>query len=95
MVVTIETKTDLTSGYVFVQFVGEYASMRSDFADAKILIDGRDVIDDPELERLLNPTMPVFALKIGRTPFLSSRPIHVVVEAPEQIRVAKALFFDE
>jgi hypothetical protein len=95
MVVTIETKTDLLSGYVFLQFMGRYASMRSDFADAKILIDGRDVIDDPELERLLNPTMPVFALKIGRTPFLSSRPIHVVVEAPEQIRVAKALFFDE
>jgi hypothetical protein len=97
MVVTIETKTDLLSGYVLLQFIGQHASVWWDFADAKDILDGHDVIDDPELERLLqrNPTMSVLALKIGRTPFLSSRPINVVVEAFEQIHVAKVLFFDE
>ncbi len=97
MVVTIQTKTDSASGYVFVQFAGRWAFMGCDFPDAKALLSGRDVIENPELTKLMewNPGMPTYALKIGKTPFLSSRPIHIVVEAPEQIHVVKALLFDE
>jgi hypothetical protein len=42
-----------------------------------------------------NPAMPFYAFKLGKTPFLSSRPIHIVVDAPEPIHVTKALFFYE
>jgi hypothetical protein len=99
IVVTIETTTDITSGYVFVQFAGRYTLMSSDFADAKPLAGGRDVIDNPELAKLLelvwNPTMSVYAVKIGKTPLTSDRPIHVVVESHEEVHVAKVLFFEE
>lgn len=96
-VITIKTTTDLMSGYVFVQFVGRYASMGSDFPDATAVVDSRGVIENPELTKLLdwNPATPSYAIKIGKTPFLSSRPFHIIVEAPDQIHVAKALFFDE
>jgi hypothetical protein len=99
LVVTIETKTTLGSGYVFVQFAGKYTvvSLGSDFADATLVTSGRDVLENPELAKLLewSPDMPSYAFKIGKTPFTSSNPIHVIVEGHEQVHVAKALFFDE
>jgi hypothetical protein len=99
IVVTIETTTDITSGYVFVQFAGRCMLMSSDFTDAKPLLGGTDVIDNPELAKLLelvwNPTMSVYAARIGKTPLTSNRPIHLVVQSNEQVHVAKALFFEE
>jgi len=97
MVVTIETKTDLATGYVFVQFAGKAVSMGTDVSDGKLIMGGGDVIENPELTKLLvwNPAMPFYAFKLGKTPFLSSRPIHIVVDAPEPIHVTKALFFYE
>jgi hypothetical protein len=96
-IVTIETKTDFPSGYVLVQFAGQNATVRSDFADGKFVWDRGAVIDNPELTKLLewNPTNSSCAVKIGKTPFSSSRPIHIFVEGPAQVHVTKALFFEE
>ena len=96
-VVTIETKDDITSGYVVVQFSGRYAAMWADLANSKLVVNGADVIENSELVKLLqwNPEMPIFVLKIGKTPFLISRPIHVVAEGGTQVHVSKVLYFDE
>jgi hypothetical protein len=98
IVVTINTNLDLIAGYIIVKFAGRYTSMGCDMADAKMIVGSRDVIDNPEVDNLLlewTLTTPIYAFKIGKTPFLSSRPIHVVADAPEELHAVKVVFVDE
>jgi hypothetical protein len=96
-VVTISTDHDVSSGYVFVKFIGRPAAIGCDVADARPVGSWQE-LDNSEAEGLLSeysPTTAVYGLKVGKTPFLTTRPIHVVADALEELRVDEVVLVDE
>ena len=95
MMVTIDTKAQISSGYIVVEFDSRFAGAQCDFVDSKLVID-RDVVDNKELaDYLATRQGTTYALAIGKTPFTSNKPIHVFAKGRVPFHVAKVTPFDE
>lgn len=98
VMVTLQAPKETTSGYVIVSFDSHPAMMSSDLTDAELLMDGRDVIENPQISRVLTwdpkKVGTTYALKIGKTPFSPATPIHVLARGNAEIHVAQALLFE-
>jgi hypothetical protein len=94
IVVTIETKKELLSGYIAVQLSGQPYSMGCDFQDSKLALTAEGPPDNPMVAELLKATTN-YVLQIGKTPFTPSKPIHVEAHAGGPIHVSAVTFFEE
>jgi hypothetical protein len=96
-IVTIETKRELTAGYIVVEFHGKFGHLNFDFGDIQPVSAFDDDIDNPELKARLPkyPGISPYVLKIGKTPVLPSNPIHIIEERGENFHVSSVTFFDE
>lgn len=95
IVVTIETKRELSAGYIAVQFSGMPYSVGTDFKDSKLALDSKDSIDNPLVAELLNTLTTSYVLQIGKTPFVPGRPIHVELRSASPIRVSAVRYLEE
>jgi hypothetical protein len=94
IVVSIQTKKELSAGYIVVQFSGQPYSVGCDFQDSKLALGAEVPTDNPTVAELLKaPTN--YVLQIGKTPFTPSKPVHVEVRAANLIHVSTVTFYDE
>ena len=95
ILVTIETKTELQSGYIVVQFSGAVGPIASDFVGDEL--PHRSDIDNPELKAQLQKFQetPPLIIRIGRTPFSPDKPIHLTELGGKEFHISNVMFFDE
>ena len=91
ILVTINTKMELSTGYIVVDVKGPMASIACDFQGSK-MVTTPQFVDNKELSKILarSPTSDsyVYALQIGEVPLMPSAPMHVEVYGPKEIHVS-------
>lgn len=95
IVISIETKKELSTGYIAVQFSGLPYSLGTDFEDSKLALSSRPSLDNPLVAKLLETPTTSYVLQIGKTPFVPGRPIHVELRSALPIRVTAVTYFEE
>jgi len=99
IVVTIETTRELVSGYILVKFNGFHNRALCDLEGSRFISESDEIneIGNDELSTLLAKENQVLLriLKIGKIPFLPSKPMHVTAYAKQTFHVSSVTFFDE
>jgi hypothetical protein len=96
VMVTINTKVPIQSGYVVVEFDGRFAGAECDFIDSKLVGPWDKFIENTALADLLSKNVgTIYALQIGKTPFTPEKPIHVVAFGKIPFHVSKVTLFAE
>jgi hypothetical protein len=99
LVVTIKTDATITQGYIVAEFNERFASAGTDFVGGKLIFGNDDVLDNQELTEYLaslsKQNIAYYALAIGKTPFISGRPFHIVASGKTAFHVGKVLYFDQ
>lgn len=97
IVTTIDTEMDISAGYIAVEFDGPRASIATDFVDSKLVFlnDENIIGNKPLKEYLLAHATDSYILAVGKTPFTSKKPIHVVAAGVVPFNVAKVILFDK
>jgi hypothetical protein len=94
IVVTIKTRKELLAGYIAVQFSRVPYEVEDDFENSSSALKSADFIDNQAVVEILRVSTN-FILRIGKTPFVPSKAIHVEVRASAPIHVSAVTFFDE
>jgi hypothetical protein len=96
-IVMVTPKTDITSGYIVVEFAAPYAAVSCDLSDSKLVSAyDRRLIDNVALVDYLEAHRPVaYAIEMAKTPITSERALHIEVHSNSPPRVVKATHFDE
>jgi hypothetical protein len=99
IVATIETTRELASGYILVKFNGFHNRALCDLEGSRFISESDEIneIGNDELSTLLAKENQVLLriLKIGKIPFLPSKPMHVTAYAKQTFHVSSVTFFDE
>jgi len=103
VVVTIKTKRQVSAGYVVVQFdralggaTTGLSSVGNDFAESNRDLGGSQLIDNKEVSGLIQRNgARVYAIRIGRSPLVPGKPIHVIGAGEKEFHVSQVTLFDE
>jgi|SRR6266404_481506 len=97
MVATIDTDTDISAGYIAVEFDGARAFTATDFTDSKLVfLNDENIIGNKPLKGYLSVhASDSYILAVGKTPLTSKKPIHVVAAGAVPFNVTKVTLFDK
>lgn len=93
--ITITAPTDILAGYVVVEHDGPVAGLSCDFLDSKLVFRGAEV-ENGTLARFLDSRSgKLYAMRVGKTPFQRSNPVHVFVFGSGTFRIVSVTYFEE
>ena len=96
ILLSIDTKMQLESGYIVLYFEKAVAMLGTDLNHGLLAVTDRGNIDNKELLAALdNHSVTVYSLKIGAIPFRPHDPIHISASGGRAFRVLSVSWFDE
>jgi hypothetical protein len=97
IVATIDTDTDISAGYIAVEFDGARAFTATDFTDSKsVFLNDENVIGNKPLKEYLSAHLSdSYILAVGKTPLTPKKPIHVVAGGAAPFNVTKVTLFEK
>jgi hypothetical protein len=97
IVATIDTDTDISAGYIAVEFDGARAFTATDFADSKLVfLNDGNIIGNKLLKEYLSAHLSdSYIIAVGKTPLTTKKPIHVVAGGASPFNVTKVTLFEK